>query len=432
LGNSPLADSLFFEFLPIFGLSPHQPRNFHSYYEVSIYRSKISRVGPVNGTASVGYLFLYRPSSYWVDTITILKLLPAALSKYIFVVVVMSIVSLVLLGCSDNDPLETTVPTLEEAATALPTGTATLEPTETPQSGLVVLLAPPGARADLADILQGILTDLAAQADLRFQVRQSLAQAEMENVQVVVVLSPDPGVTALAESAPDTQFLAVGIPGLEPTPNLSVVESAGGRPDMLGFLAGYTAAAITPDWRVAVVAEDGTPSGSSYRLGFTNGFFYFCGLCRPVYPPFPTSGYPLYVELPATAGPADWDSTIAHFNAWQAETVFVDPNVAAPEFLDTLAQAGFNLILVGPPSAGLNEHWVASIGALDPIQSVRELLPGLLNGGGGVIVELPLGFTGVNPDLFSPGRQRLTETMLADLLAGYIDTGVDPATGEAR
>jgi hypothetical protein len=44
----------------------------------------------------------------------------------------------------------------------------------------------------------------------------------------------------------------------------------------------------------------------------------------------------------------------------------------------------------------------------------------------------PLGFTGTNPDLLSPGRQQLVETMLADLLAGFIDTGVDPQTGESR
>jgi hypothetical protein len=183
---------------------------------------------------------------------------------------------------------------------------------------------------------------------------------------------------------------------------------------------------------VAVVAEDGSVQGNATRLGYTNGVFYFCGLCRPVYPPFPTSGYPLYVKLPATAGPADWESTIAHFNAWQAETVFVDPAVTSPEFLGELAQAGFNLIIVGLPPAGLQEQWVASIGAADPIQSLRDLWPGTLNGQGGVTMELPLGFTAVNPDLFSPGRQRLTEAMLADLLAGYIDTGVDPTTGEAR
>ena len=112
--------------------------------------------------------------------------------------------------------------------------------------------------------------------------------------------------------------------------------------------------------------------------------------------------------------------------------MFVDPAVAAPEFLAELAQAGFQLILVGPPPEGQPEYWVASIGAADPLQSVRDMWPDLLNGEGGVIVELPLGFTAVNPDLLSPGRQRLAEAMLADLLAGYIDTGVDPITGEAR
>lgn len=357
----------------------------------------------------------------------------AALIKHKFVILLLAIISLVLLACTSSTSGETREPTLESTTAILPTDAATLAPTETQQpEQLVILLAPPGASDELANTLQEILTDMTSQAGLRFQVRQSLSQADLENVRAVVVLSPDPGVTALAQNAPDTQFLAVGIPGLEPARNLNVVASASGRPDMLGFLAGYTAAAVTPDWRVAVVAEEGTTTGSSYRLGFTNGVFYFCGLCRPVYPPFPTSGYPLYVELPATAGPADWDSTIAHFNAWQAETVFVDPNVATPEFLEALAQADFNLILVGPPPPGLNEHWIASIGAVDPIQPVRELLPGLLNGEGGVIVELPLGFTTVNPDLFSPGRQRLTESMLADLLAGYIDTGVDPVTGEVR
>ena len=354
------------------------------------------------------------------------------LIRRIFVVLLLGIISLVLFACNASSPGETTVPTLVGTVALLPTSTATSVPTETPLPALVVLLAPPGANAELTNALQGVLTDLSSQAGLRFQIRQSSSPGELDNVRVVVAIPPDPGLTELVRTAPDTQFLAIGIPDLEPAPNLSVIDSAGGRPDLVGFLAGYTAAAITADWRVAVVAEDGTVGGNATRLGFTNGVFYFCGLCRSVYPPFPTSGYPLYVELPVGSGPADWQSAITHFNAWQAETVFVDPALASLELLGELAQAGFNLILVGPPPAGLHEHWVASIGSPDPIQSLRDLWPGLLNGQGSVIVELPLGFTAVNPDLLSPGRQRLTEAMLADLLAGYIDTGVDPKTGEAR
>jgi hypothetical protein len=35
-----------------------------------------------------------------------------------------------------------------------------------------------------------------------------------------------------------------------------------------------------------------------------------------------------------------------------------------------------------------------------------------------------------NPALFSPGRQQLVEETLSEMLAGRIDTGVDPQTGE--
>jgi hypothetical protein len=49
-----------------------------------------------------------------------------------------------------------------------------------------------------------------------------------------------------------------------------------------------------------------------------------------------------------------------------------------------------------------------------------------------VKVALPLTFLDVNPDLFSPGRQRYAQEVLTDLLAGFIDTQVDLATGEPR
>jgi hypothetical protein len=75
---------------------------------------------------------------------------------------------------------------------------------------------------------------------------------------------------------------------------------------------------------------------------------------------------------------------------------------------------------------------VASLGSQDPLQSLPGLWAKLLVGEGGEEVSLPLGFTGANPDLLSPGRQHLVERMLADLLAGFTDTGVDPQTGESR
>ena len=51
---------------------------------------------------------------------------------------------------------------------------------------------------------------------------------------------------------------------------------------------------------------------------------------------------------------------------------------------------------------------------------------------GGQSLVVPVQFTQINPLLFTPGKQRLAEQVLADLQAGYIDTSVDLTTGENR
>jgi hypothetical protein len=281
--------------------------------------------------------------------------------------------------------------------------------------------------------MQTKLNGLAEKAGLRFQVRSALSAGELQTrVKLVVALPPDPGLAGLAAAAPGVQFLALEIPGLQPSPNLSVIGGQGDRPDQRGFLAGYIAAAITTDWRVAALGAKDTPAGKAALGGFTNGVYYFCGLCRTVYPPFPTSGYPLTFSLPAGTGAADWQAAVVYFQAWQVQTVYVDPSVAAPDLLQFLADAGFNLIGSGTPPAGLEKQWVASLDKGDAIQLVDQLWPQMLSGQGGASLDPPLAVQHVNPDLLSPGRQRLAEKMLAELLAGYIDTGVDPVSGEEK
>jgi hypothetical protein len=106
--------------------------------------------------------------------------------------------------------------------------------------------------------------------------------------------------------------------------------------------------------------------------------------------------------------------------------------------LDELAQAGINIILSGAQTAveastsAWGSHWVASLGSGDALAAFPDLWSSLLQGTGGEEVSLSLGIAGLNSDLLSPGRQRLAEAVLTDLITGYIDTGVDPQTGEAR
>ena len=278
--------------------------------------------------------------------------------------------------------------------------------------------------------MQTLLTEQSRPAGWRVQVRPSLTQADLgEQVRVVVSLPPDPGLANLAAAAPGTRFVAVGMPDVQPAKNLFVVGAQGDRPDRQGFLAGDIAASITPDWRIGVINREDTGAGKAARQGFFNGATYYCGLCRSTYPPF--YEYPLYAELPAQASQAEQQAAADYMIDHAAKTVYVYPGAGDEALLEYLAQNGVNLIGGVTPPQAAQSQWVASIQP-DLLKAVRDLWPRLLKGEPGASVDVPLAITNANPALFSPGRQRLAQTTLDDLLAGFIDTGVDPQTGERR
>ena len=350
-----------------------------------------------------------------------------ALRRSLFLLLV-TLIGLTLFGCNGLAPAETTQPAPAETLALKPTDTVAPSPTPTSPAAGVILLAPAGVDAALSGQIQTLLTDLAAQSGLHFQVRPSLSAAEMQGAQIIVALPPAQGLVELAAAYPEVQFVAYGIPGIQPGANLNAIGTQAQRPDQLGFTAGYTAAAITPDYRAGVLTAAGSPQSQAMRQGFINGVFYFCGLCRPVYPPFPTTGYPITLELPAAATPADWQAVTNMLLSWQVGTVFVDPAIADPGLLEQLAQGGINLILAGPAPESVTQNWVASLGTAAPMLLLQAAWPALLQRENDPGMQGQLGFQATNPDLLSPGRQLLVENMLVDLLAGYIDTGVDPAT----
>lgn len=345
------------------------------------------------------------------------------------------ILALALSGCSGPGPAPAPTAGPTSQAGASPTG-AEATPTEaptatpTPPPPMAVLLAPNGPQDPLAAALEPALADLAAQAGLLFETRSALTPEEIQasSVQIVVALPPDPGLAALAAAAPQVQFLALAVPGLQAGGNLSLVQTADGQPDLQGFMAGYLAALITPDWRVGVISEAGSPAGAQAAAAFDNGAVYYCGLCRPVYPPYPLQGFPLAAEFTPGAGEAAWQTSIAEFKTWGVETVFVYSTTPDEAFLSFLSGAGFKLISTTTPPAGLQAGWVASIASAGPLGAVEELWPALLAGEGGQHVELLLALENVNPELLTPGRQALAEATLAELQAGLIDPG--PVSGE--
>jgi hypothetical protein len=334
-------------------------------------------------------------------------------------------------SCKAGAPVEPVVSPLPDVTSTLTlTPTDTIQPTATQTPPRALLISPPGSDVTDVEALQSKLKELAAQDGLLFEKREQVNGSDLgENVRLVVILAPDPGVQNLAQAYPDVQFLALGISGLDTAPNLSVIGSGGQRPDQQGFLAGYLAAVITQDWRVGALTPAGTPAGNAARLGFVNGTIFYCGLCRPAYPPF--LQYPVTIEMPAGADQAEQQVIVDNLVASVVKTVYISPGASDLALLDLLAQAGINVIGSTPQPEELADRWVATL-RVDLISAVEQVWPRLIAGEGGVRLDVPLVLTDRNEALFSSGRQGLVEKFMADLAAGFIDTGVDPATGEAR
>ncbi len=330
------------------------------------------------------------------------------------------------------------IPTPKPTLTPSPSGTPTLTPipsstpTPTPQSPVAVLLAGGGVDQAQVDTLQFALNDIVVQQGLRWQVREQLTTKDLvPGLRLVVVLPPNPGLAELVAAAPHTQFLTVGLTGLEAAPNLTTIGAVGDRPDQQGFIAGMIAAMLSDDWRVGVISLSDTVEGRAARTGFLNGVIYFCGLCRPAHPPF--YEYPLYIELPSTATSAEWQEVANYMVDHYAQTVYLYPGARDEAMLSILAAAKVNIISSGdPPEAG-QSSWAVSL-TTDPLPLIQSQVAGLLDGTltGGQSLEVPIQFTHVNPAIFTPGKQRLAQQALSDLQAGYIDTSVDLSTGENR
>lgn len=342
-----------------------------------------------------------------------------------------------LAGCnlpvrpSTTQPPGATLEITAQAAVDTPGAPAASDtPAPTAAANKIVLLALPEADPGAVLALEPVLTELAAQAELAYETRHELSGVDLgPEVRLAVVPPPDPGVMNLVNANPQVQFLAVNVPGLQAGKNLSVIAGGGTRADQPGFVAGYLAAVITPDWRVGVISRSDTPEGKAARNGFMNGTVFYCGLCRPAYPPFVQ--YPFFADVTAEADSAALQAAADSLVANAVKTVYLAPGVGDAALLEYLAQKGLQIISGTTPPPAAAAQWAASLRA-DPAQAVKDAFARLQNGEQGFSLETPLALTDRNPALFSPGRQRLVEELLSDLLRGFVDTGVNPETGEIK
>ncbi|HWQ84776.1 MAG TPA: hypothetical protein VN363_09425, partial [Anaerolineales bacterium] len=296
------------------------------------------------------------------------------------------ILTWLLMGCStatSSTSSPTPPPISSETATQPQiTPTQTSVPTDTPAPGRVILLAAEGSQPGL----QALLGELSQAENLSFNAQPSITPSEIgPEVRLVLATSPDPGIASLAAGAPMTQFLAIGIPGLEPAANLSVLSGAGQHPDKIGFLAGYLAAAITEHWRVGMLSISDDLAGQTAWQGFNNGVVYFCGLCRPAYPPYVQ--YPVFAAVPANAVLTEQQAAVDSLVSQSVNTVFVAGSLMNPELAAYLASNEIHVISDALPPLEDDPNWVATVSPGDISAAIRQLWPGIMAGNPGGQVE---------------------------------------------
>ncbi len=332
--------------------------------------------------------------------------------KYFFIAI---LVIAVLSGCGGK-ATEAAAPTA--APTDLPVSAPTVIPTlSTP---LALLVMPAEMDKTVSDLYQKTIYDLAQQSGMRFQVRNVLTPADLTDptLKVVVVLPPDPGIAAIAPTAPGVQFLTVDIPNLTPGGNLSVL-AGNSQVDIAAFLAGYIAAMVTDEYHIGMLIPQGDVGAQSAFLAFNNGKAYYCGLCRTFY--ISQISYPTYIEIPQTEVSDNYGGYANMLiNDRKVYTLFVYPSLASADLLSYIGTQGVMLIGTSMPEQRPG-GWIATIRP-DTVKAIQSVWPSLVTGQGGVNVQSPLGLADIDPTLLTPGKLRLAQETLDALLAGRIST----------
>lgn len=316
------------------------------------------------------------------------------------------------------EPSELTATAFALTPSAIPVTPTSLPP-------LAILIVPQTADQTLAVGMEQTMKELSSADGLRFQIRPSLSPAELTtDIKIVAALAPDPGLTALAQAAPEIQFIAVGIDSVEALNNLSVIRTHSFDGENLAFIAGYIAGVITPDWRAGILLPSDQTIASNLLQAFSNGLHFWCGLCQPLYAPF--VAYPQSAQI---VNPADAVSSLSTVDALRnmgVQTFYVPPEVSTTALLEYIAQNQALIIGTLPPPASVTGQWVVSLTAASPLGSFATLWAEIKAGKGAVTINVPLELADTGAGLLDEARQRVVREMLVELSNGLIFPGLVP------
>ena len=248
------------------------------------------------------------------------------------------------------------------------------------------------------------------------------------NIKVVVSTSPTNDLPAIAARHPDVQFVAVDHPGFSPSENLSLIGAKETFGQQQIFMVGYLSALISEDYKVAALIPSDVEESENLTEVFVNGARFFCGACRPLYPPY--NAFPQRETLPKDDSSFDFKPTIDTLMAKEIEVLFVDGRLASTELFTYLNN--WDVLYVSdispffhPWMQLVRNNWVGTVRP-DVESALEEIFPLLLEGEGNHDVSVRMVVTSTEEGLLSEGRQRVFDEFADDLLNGLVSPETIP------
>ena len=318
-------------------------------------------------------------------------------------------------ACAPQAPTEITAtlpagttPTQPEAATEPP---PTVTPT--PEDPVVILLHSADADPFAKMQIQSKLEELTTNSGLQLVIQEALS-AEMMAADVKVVAGVGPGidVNSLAASYPGVSFLAVDNPSAQPSANLTVIGDPVDDQKRRAFMAGYLAALISDDYKVAALAPADTSSTDMILDSFVVGARFYCGLCQPKYPPY--KAFPQVQSLPVGETVETYQPVLDILQANGVQVIFVHADLASSPLLARISEMDMVAVSDQRPEITSN-NYVGTV-LSDPGPSLEFLWPSLLNADQGFWKAASITLVDLDSGLLSEGRYQYFLEM-----AGYLE-----------
>jgi basic membrane lipoprotein Med (substrate-binding protein (PBP1-ABC) superfamily) len=321
-------------------------------------------------------------------------------------------------ACAPTTPTETPAVTETLSADQETAESPTVpSPTSAPELPTVLFMVGAQANPEMAVRIEEALRELAAGSQQDFKVLQGLSEDQIApNVALVVGLGQDLDLAGAATRAPQTAFVAVGHPEVVPAGNLSVVGDPTSDQERQSFMAGYLTALLSNDYKVAALTAPEAEWRTLVLDAFTVGAEFFCGSCRPLYPPY--LDFPQSYDLSEEAAAADFRPTIDSLAANGVEIVYVPGPLATPDLLTYLGERGIKVVGDQSPDM-IRNNWVGTVVA-DPVPALEMMWSDWAAGVEGLRLPGKIRLIDTDAGLVSEGRQRLFDETNADLEAGLI------------